>query len=127
MIFLSGERKNNSLPSRRHRGCCPPPVETWYWVPGPENGATYTSQRPDSLDEYATQRPSGENCPSRSAALPDKRRYGFPPPFIGKTQRCRALACCKSVYNKNWPSCDQSLGADANERLTPKGTAADSA
>lgn len=61
---LSRERKNNSFPSCRHRGCCPPLVEIWYLPSFLGKRATYTSQRPDSLEEYATQRQSGENCPS---------------------------------------------------------------
>ena len=35
--------------------------------PGPGNGRTYTSWRPDSSEEYASHRPSGENIGSASA------------------------------------------------------------
>ena len=42
----------------------PPLVEIWYLPSFLGKRATYTSQRPDSLEEYATQRQSGENCPS---------------------------------------------------------------
>src|SRR5215469_6180268 len=87
MSFLSGDRKNSSLPSRRHRGCCPPSVEIWYLPPGPGNGATYTCHRPDSLEEYATQWPSGENWPCVSVDSLCAKALDFgSTPVIGSTR-----------------------------------------
>src|SRR5205814_8253492 len=67
-------RYNNSRPLRFQRATAPPSFETCDFPPGPGHGTTYTSFCPDSLEVYATQRPSGENwachslnCESRSA------------------------------------------------------------
>src|SRR5437667_201511 len=46
-----------------------PSVETCLVPPGPGNGATYTSLRRDSSDEYAIQCPSGENVSEALRAL----------------------------------------------------------
>src|SRR6202521_1215363 len=45
----------------------PPVVDTCHFPPGPGNGCTTISERPDSFVSYATQRPSGENCPLDSS------------------------------------------------------------
>ena len=60
-ISVFPARKKISLPSRRHRALSPPAVEIRTFPPGPGNGTTYTSDRPDSFELYASQRPSGEN------------------------------------------------------------------
>ena len=48
-----GDRKNSSVPSRRHRGAMPPSMEIF--VRNDEGGTawTYTSSRPDSSDTKA--------------------------------------------------------------------------
>src|SRR5262245_43235424 len=53
--------KKSSRPSRDHTGAPPPSMEICVRLPGPGNGRTYTSARPDSSDTYATHLPSGEN------------------------------------------------------------------
>ena len=49
-ISMFHARKKISLPSRRHRALSPPAVEIRTLPPGPGNGTTYTSDRPDSFE-----------------------------------------------------------------------------
>src|SRR6516165_2507628 len=44
--------------------------------PGPGNGCTYTSSRPDSFETYANQRASGENRGARSSKGVIKKGVG---------------------------------------------------
>src|SRR5262245_51864303 len=60
MMRPSRVRKNSLCPLRDQMGNCPPPVDIGVLGPGPGKGRTYTSNVPDSFEEYATQRPSGE-------------------------------------------------------------------
>ena len=56
-------------------------VEIRHLPPGPGNGRTYTSGRPDSLEAYASHRPSGENIGSHfdeGAVQKDRWRAGLP-------------------------------------------------
>ncbi len=43
-------RSTTLLPSARHFGLTPPPVETWRFPSPPGIGVRYTSLRPDSSD-----------------------------------------------------------------------------
>src|SRR5262245_60396169 len=61
------DRKNSSSPRGDQRGHAPPSVETCQRRPPSGHGCTYTSYRPDSLEWYATQRPSGEIAGTDSA------------------------------------------------------------
>ena len=56
----------------------PPAVETCRIPPGPGNGRTYTSKRPDSLELYASQRPSGEKAAANSPKGLFRKTVGFP-------------------------------------------------
>src|SRR5262245_47771224 len=75
-----------SLPSRRHRALSPPAVEIRVLPPGPGNGTTYTSDRPDSFELYATQWPSGENWLPLFAGGESMNGDGLRSPNSGKTQ-----------------------------------------
>ena len=55
-----------SLPSRRHLGELPPPVEICHLPPDAGKLWTYTSDLPDSFELYAIHLPSGENLASSS-------------------------------------------------------------
>src|SRR5262245_48563168 len=54
-------------------------MEIGTFSPGPGNGRTYTSLRPDSFDAYASQRPSGENtgAPSPNGVLRNARGWSL--------------------------------------------------
>src|SRR5438128_7411121 len=62
IIVPSSVTKNSSLPSPRHRGPHPPSRDIGCTPGCTGNGRTYTSLRPDELELYAIQRPSGENA-----------------------------------------------------------------
>src|SRR6516225_3616631 len=47
IIFPSAASKNNSLPSPRQRGACPPATEIVHFPSAVGYGRTYTSRRPD--------------------------------------------------------------------------------
>jgi hypothetical protein len=64
--FFSSLTKNGSLPSARHSGWWPPALDTCHRRPVEGKAWTYTSGRPFSLEAYASQRTSGENCGSTS-------------------------------------------------------------
>src|SRR5436190_15283652 len=98
MSLPSGAMKYSSLPFGLQRGCVPPPAQTIHFPDFCEggNGRTYTSNRPDSSEIYATERPSGENTPRRSANSVPANRNGLPPPESGYTQRSSAV---------DWPTC----------------------
>ena len=53
--FPSPPIKKISLPSARHHGWMPPPVDTCHLTPRTGNGCTKTSNRPESFVSYATQ------------------------------------------------------------------------
>src|SRR5207245_3652317 len=79
---LSRASYNSSRPSRDQIGNAPPPVEI-VDLPEPNGppagkGRTYTSERPDSVDVYAIQRPSGENAGSSSAKGVPRNSSGLP-------------------------------------------------
>jgi hypothetical protein len=52
-------------------------VETFHLPPGPGNGRTNTSCRPDSLDAYARNFPSGENAGSVSTCASARKGSAF--------------------------------------------------
>src|SRR6266700_650920 len=58
---LSPERKKSSLPLCPHNAWSPPLVEICTFLVRPGKSCTYTSDLPVSSEEYASQRPSGEN------------------------------------------------------------------
>ena len=86
-ISVFPARKKISLPSRRHRALSPPAVEIRTFPPGPGNGTTYTSDRPDSFELYASQRPSGENWLPASKNGDSMNGKGLRSPNRGRTQR----------------------------------------
>ena len=64
--------QNSSFPSARQRGSRPETAEAGHLVSGagaaPANGRRYTCNLPDSSEQYANHRPSGEICPCDSTA-----------------------------------------------------------
>ena len=54
--------KYSCEPSRLHAGSAPPPDDTGHLVFTAGYAATYTSNRPDSLDWQAMKRPFGDSC-----------------------------------------------------------------
>src|SRR5262245_55382552 len=104
-----------SLPSRRHRALSPPAVEIRTLPPGPGNGTTYTSDRPDSFVLYASQWPSGENWVPASINGDSMNGQGLRSPNRGKTQRSQVFV--RGVdpsphlkYNRNRPLGDKLSG-----------------
>src|SRR5688572_9639343 len=97
-MIWSPARYNSSRPLGDHAGDNPAPLEISHLSPPSDpfaaNGRTYTSSIPDSSDEYASHRPSGESVPSTSLDLVVRNRAGFPafsPPLsasIGTDQIC---------------------------------------
>src|SRR3990172_11304411 len=63
---------------RDHVGKDPPAVEICHFPPGPGNGRTYTSKRPDSSESYASHRPSGEKAALASENGLLRKTTGFP-------------------------------------------------
>src|SRR6266542_6047631 len=103
-------RYNSSLRVRDQVGVIPPLVEICHLPPGPGNGRTYTSFRPDSFEEYASQRPSGENIGSSSAKGALRKIVGVPgfhpdasSPPIGRIIRSRLVCGEVSVNAMNLP------------------------
>src|SRR2546426_768756 len=89
----------------------PPFVDSCHLPFGSGNGCTTISYRPDSFVLYATQRPSGENCPVRSSNIVFATMRGFGLlPVIGRAQRRVPIFGSFSVYSRNRPSLDQSWG-----------------
>ena len=66
------------LRARPGRVACRRSVEICHFPPGPGNGRTYTSGRPDSFEAYASQRPSGENIAPVSMAGLFRNAAGVP-------------------------------------------------
>src|SRR5579871_1987383 len=105
IIFPSGALKQSSRPSALHRGQVPPPVEidqgrcldTLLSV---EKGFTYTSQRPDSSDQYASHRPSGEIRPSPSLNWVRAIASGVLPFAIGSTHRSHFVSVSNCAYKR---------------------------
>jgi hypothetical protein len=113
----------SSLPPASHRGVVPPSLDTIHLpsgagVPGGENARTYTSLRPDLLDTYATQRPSGENAPWDSLNSVIRKGNGLESPSIGNTHRSSLVFSAATVYNKNLPSRDQLVGVTVSLDLS---------
>src|SRR5215472_13765594 len=83
------------------------------WVSG-ENGRTYTSLCDDSLDMYAIQRPSGENCAFRSLNGVATTAYGFATragcPGSGSTQTSASVFGDSLLKSRKRPSFDQLVG-----------------
>src|SRR5262245_1346347 len=91
-----GSTHSSSCVVADQRGQLPPPVDTRHGPPGPGNGRTYTSLTvpPFSIDEYAMNRPSGENIGPLSCAGVPRNTVGVPAvqpvaasPFIGRIMR----------------------------------------
>ena len=62
MISPPGVPNRSSGRILDHVGQSPPSADTCHFPPGPGNGRTYTSERPDSFESYARKRPSGEKA-----------------------------------------------------------------
>ena len=85
---------------RDHQLDVPPPLEICHLPPGPGNGCTYTSNPPDSFEEYENHRPSGENAVNAFSVWPPTSSRGVPGfqpsaslPSIDKTIR----DCCGDI------------------------------
>src|SRR5712691_1469530 len=99
----------------------PPPVEICH-LPDPEavpprNGRTYTSLRPDSLDVYAIQRPSGEKAGSCSLDGVRRKSSGLPGlgysgslTSKGSVQRLNTLSTPDSAKARRRPSGENEYG-----------------
>src|SRR5438093_3167717 len=88
----------------------PPPVDTCHLPLGTGNGCTTISNRPDSFVSYATQCPSGENCPLSSSNGVFTTTIGFRSwPVIGNAHKSRPGFGSASAYNRKRPSFDQSF------------------
>src|SRR6266550_580659 len=88
----------------------PPPFEICSLAPGPGNAWTYTSGLPDSSEEYAIQRPSGENfgdpSPNRDCATGSAR----PPPSSGNTHASSVVSAFFASNARNLPSGENDTG-----------------
>src|ERR1051325_6003807 len=90
-------------------GFVPPPVEICHFPSLAGNGTTFISNLPDSSDEYAIQRPSGETMPPNSCAADRRRGTGFRSLSRGSIQRslfCPKIRLLPSGANENgnWAS-----------------------
>src|ERR1039457_4288534 len=78
----SPEPKPRSCPFRNQNGLSPPLFEICHLPACPDDGGgkarTYTSFFPDSVELYASHRPSGENIGSRSVKLFLRNCSGVP-------------------------------------------------
>src|SRR5688572_30202582 len=93
----------------------PPPVETCVFSPEPLNGRTYTSMRPDSLDWYASQRPSGEKAAPHSSKGLAKKLVGVPGfhPDTSSPSRGKIMISPCSPYARALPDGCQDMGTSA--------------
>src|SRR5262245_12445897 len=108
----SSATKNNSFPSRPHRGCRPPSTETTNRSPVCGYGSTYIWYRELSFEVYANHLPSGENCASAASECPRTRRIGSDDSLAPAAQMLQSPSSVLSWYSSVLPSGDQ-LVSDA--------------
>ena len=101
-------------PSGAHTGSVPPPAEIWVRPPGPGNGRTNTSAAPDSIEVYATQRPSGENLGMSSSKGVASNGFDVVSPLIARYQMSRPVRAESVRYSSHFPSGDRT----ASERCS---------